>query len=257
MMQISLSRDMIHTGNLILVNREYPCKESGAKAGAKAALTPIGILDDTVVLERQHAAIFIKLMNDLSAWGHITATSGWRSQQEQEQIYQNSLLENGADFTAKYVALPGHSEHQTGLALDLALRQPDIDTLRPYFPYTGICGVFRDRAERFGFIERYPKNKENITGIAHEPWHFRYVGAPHATIMNHAGETLEEYLTRLKEFPYGCKALEYDFGASRIEVSYLAANGKPVTFEIENDAVYTVSGNNMDGFIITVWQENR
>lgn len=64
------------------------------------------------------------------------------------------LQENGTEFTAKFVAMPGHSEHQTGLAIDLGLRQPDIDFIRPAFPYEGICQKFRELAPAFGFIER-------------------------------------------------------------------------------------------------------
>ena len=85
-------------------------------------------------------------------------------------------MENGEEFTNQFVARPGHSEHQTGLAIDLGLKQPDIDFLRPYFPYKGICQTFRELSTDYGFIERYPAGKEAITGIAHEPWHFRYVG---------------------------------------------------------------------------------
>ena len=109
-------------------------------------------------------------------------------------IYTDSLRENGPEFTAKFVAMPGHSEHLTGLAIDLGLRQPKIDFIRPAFPYEGICQKFRELAPAYGFIERYPKGKEHITGIAHEPWHFRYVGTPYSETMAFKGMTLEEYL---------------------------------------------------------------
>lgn len=115
--------------------------------------------------------------------------------EEQEKLYQNALTESGPQFTEQYVALPGHSEHQTGLAIDLGLRQPEIDLIRPAFPYEGICQKFRELAPLYGFVERYPENKEAVTGIAHEPWHFRYVGCPHAQCMTGLGLTLEEYLT--------------------------------------------------------------
>lgn len=75
------------------------------------------------------------------------------------------------------------SEHQTGLAIDLAENKEQIDFICPHFPYTGICGEFRAAAPRFGFIERYVSGKEQITGIGAEPWHFRYVGYPHSVIM--------------------------------------------------------------------------
>ena len=120
--------------------------------------------------------------------------SGWRSFEEQTDIYQNSLVKNGRSFTRKYVALPGHSEHQTGLAIDLGLRGPELDFIRPDFPYTGICQRFRERAVDFGFVERYPAGKEAVTGITHEPWHFRYVGPAHAREIVRRGLALEEYL---------------------------------------------------------------
>lgn len=76
------------------------------------------------------------------------------------------------------MAFPDHSEHQTGLAIDLAEDRPDIDFIRPQFPYEGICRKFRERAAEFGFVERYKSEKQKITGIGAEPWHFRYVGRP-------------------------------------------------------------------------------
>jgi D-alanyl-D-alanine dipeptidase/carboxypeptidase len=248
MKTVSLSRNMVHTGHLILVNRDYPYRESLSDK----TLAPVNAINKDVLLERRFASVYNTLMDELCAKNTITAVSGWRSQQEQEQIYSNSLSENGADFTAKYVALPGHSEHQTGLALDLALNQPDIDFLRPYFPYKGVCGAFREKAGKFGIIERYPEGKEKITGIFHESWHFRYVGAPHAMIIEQTGDTLEEYHELIKRYSYGHNPLKYDFRGSKIEISYLPANRETVTFEIENDLSYSVSGNNIDGFIITV-----
>jgi len=173
--------------SLILVNREHPYSNK------RERLVAIDYGRNTVYLSSRCAAALSKLMDELHTWNKICAISGWRSQEEQEKIYNESLLQNGAEFTAKYVALPGHSEHQTGLAVDLALNQPDINFLRPYFPYTGICGDFRNKAHDYGFVERYPKGKEDITGIAHEPWHFRYVGVPHARRMKKMGITLEEY----------------------------------------------------------------
>jgi len=248
MKTISLSRDMVHMGHLILVNRDYPYQESLSGK----TLAPVNDINNDVLLERCFASIYNALIDELFAKNKITAVSGWRSQREQEQIYSDSLSENGADFTAKYVALPGHSEHQTGLAVDLALNQPDIDFLRPYFPHKGVCGTFRKIAGEFGIIERYPEGKETITGISHEPWHFRYVGAPHAMIMEQTGDTLEEYHNRIRQYPYGYNPLIYDFGSSEIEISYLPADREIVTFEIGNNVPYSISGNNVDGFIITM-----
>jgi len=250
MKTILLSRNMVYTGDLILVNRDHPYREESSCK----TLISVDAANKNVLLERRVASVYNKLMSKLKAESSITEVSGWRSQREQERIYSETLLENGADFTAKYVALPGHSEHQTGLAVDLALNQLDIDFIRPYFPYTGICGAFREMAGRYGFIERYPKGKENITSIAYEPWHFRYVGVPHAMIMEQMGDTLEEYHTRIRQYSYGRRSLQYDFGNLHIEIYYLPADKETVTFNIGIDAPYTISGNNMDGFVVTVWR---
>ncbi len=100
----------------------------------------------------------------------------------------------GDAFTRQYVALPGCSEHQTGLAIDLGEDVPDLDFIRPSFPDSGACGAFRRAAARYGFLQRYCREKEALTGIAEEPWHFRYVGAPHAQLMEEHGLCLEEYV---------------------------------------------------------------
>lgn len=179
--------------DLMLVNQEHPISWN------PQSLVLVG---GRVLMDERAACALNKLMEELDGWNFITAVSGWRSQEEQQEIYIRSLWENGEEFTNRFVARPGHSEHQTGLAIDLGLTQPDIDFLRPYFPYEGICQTFREQAAAYGFIERYPAGKETITGIAHEPWHFRYVGVPHAEIMVKHGWTLEEYHKYQKPFSW-------------------------------------------------------
>lgn len=177
--------------NLLLVNRKhaYP-------ADIMQDLIPVcperypGIL-----LERETAHAFCGLMGECDGWNWILPVSGWRSQEEQERIYADSIQNHGYEFTEKYVAKPGHSEHQTGLAIDVGLIQPEIDFIRPAFPeHHAICQKFRALASSWGFIERYPADKEKITEIAYEPWHFRYVGIIHAEKITQLGLTLEEYL---------------------------------------------------------------
>ena len=251
MKTITLKKDEIHTGNLILVNAHYPYIEGVTKR----TLLSVNTETKGVLLDSNAIRFLSDLMDKLNGWEGITAVSGWRSMQEQKEIYTGSLKEKGRIFTEKFVALPGHSEHQTGLAIDLALKKEYIDFICPDFPYTGICQTFRQEADAYGFIERYPSKKENVTGIAHEPWHFRYVGAPHAEIMVNKGFVLEEYISFLKNYPYG-KAQPYfqetkDMCAA---VSYLEADKTADTrFEIADNAPYSISGNNIDGFIITEW----
>lgn len=103
MKTISFVRNMIYTGDLILVNRDHPYRgESSYKA-----LVPIDSSNINVLLARHVVSIFNNLINELNAQNRITVVSGWRSHKEQEEIFNESLVKHGADFTSKYVALPG------------------------------------------------------------------------------------------------------------------------------------------------------
>lgn len=250
MKAVSLQKQDIYTGNLILVNGEYGYKEE-----ASGMLLPVLNEFSHILLQHRAVVLLSSLMEEISGWENIVPVSGWRSGKEQQEIWDDSIEENGEEFTQKYVAVPGHSEHQTGLAIDLGLKQEVIDFIRPDFPYTGICQTFRKRAAEYGFIERYPSGKEAVTGIGHEPWHFRYVGVPHASIMREKNMTLEEYISFVRKFPYSKMHYCYNSGNGEILVSYLKAQENDETaFEIDEDLPYCVSGNNIDGFIITQWR---
>lgn len=179
--------------DLILVNAAHPLRLPA---------------EDLVSVDREHPDILLcreaaealgEALRYIGAGDVIVPVSGYRSRREQEAIWADSLRDNGLTFTRQYVARPGCSEHETGLAIDLGLNGPHIDFLRPDFPYEGVCQRFREAAPRFGFVQRYPAGKEAVTGIAHEPWHFRYVGCPHAMRMAARGLVLEEYLAELEE----------------------------------------------------------
>lgn len=254
MKTITLQHSLIHSGNLILVNEKYPFQGSIPKD----TLSPVNKTSPAVFMNSSAVKLLSNLMDKLHGWKQITAVSGWRCMQEQKEIYAASLKENGKKYTEQFVALPGHSEHETGLAIDLALKQEDIDFICPHFPYTGICQVFRQNAAAYGFIQRYPKSKEAITGIGHEPWHFRYVGIPHADIITERGLTLEEYIAFLRQYPYGKKYYLHKKPNMCISVSYLEASKTSDTqFQIGDSLPYTISGNNADGFIITQWRKER
>lgn len=235
----------IHSGLLVLVNAEHPIRRR-----ERPVLAPAAPGSD-VLLDTRAAAMLTGLISRLGAAGEIVPVSGWRSMREQREIWDGSMAENGTEFTRKYVALPGCSEHQTGLAIDLALRSDNIDFIRPGFPYDGICGRFRALAADYGFIERYQAGKEHITGIAAEPWHFRYVGRPHARLMSDNRLCLEEYVELLRSYPYPERLLETRGGVYEADVGFAFAKSK---LELP-DAPYQISGNNVDGYIYTLWRK--
>ena len=253
---IDLQAESIYRGSLILVNREYGYRERAEDLAVQLSAAGREMTVRTL-LQRRAALLLDSLMEVIGGWREIVPVSGWRSYREQKAILEESLAESGREFTEKYVALPGHSEHQTGLAIDLGKRQEEIDFIRPDFPYTGICQSFRKKAAEYGFIERYPAGKEEITGIGHEPWHFRYVGIPHARIMQEKEMTLEEYISFIRQFPYGEAAYCVREGGREIEVSYLKAKEGCTRLELDPRVPYAVSGNNVDGFILTQWRNGQ
>lgn len=271
MKKIVLDQEDLHRGILILVNEKYKIAWDVPKGLAVIGSTgrPEGLNDKTlkrqanadaltghpedVLLERQAGARLEQLMDEIDGWDVIAPVSGWRSRGEQQSIWDESMRDNGPEYTRTYVALPGHSEHQTGLAIDLGLRREHIDFICPEFPDTGVCGQFRERAADYGFVLRYPAGKENITGIGHEPWHFRYVGVPHARIMTEQGMTLEEYTDYIRQFDSPVHPCCIRVDGRAVCVSYVPADRGQTAVWVNETAPYCISGNNVDGFVLTQW----
>ncbi|MDE6054864.1 MAG: D-alanyl-D-alanine carboxypeptidase family protein [Lachnospiraceae bacterium] len=254
MKTILLKNKDIYKGYLLLVNKEYRYHEQHQE------LSHTGVWNGEEILYESRANHALnKLMEEIGGWEYIVPVSAWRSSEEQQEIWDQSMAESGQEFTEKYVAVPGHSEHQTGLAIDLGLKQEEIDFIRPYFPYEGICQTFRQRAAEYGFVQRYQEEKQAVTQIGHEPWHFRYVGVPHAEIMAQKGFALEEYIAFLKEYRFG----ENPFIFQKYKISYVKAAVKATVkaatktagavtgISIDDTRPYSISGNNCDGFIVT------
>lgn len=251
-MRVLIAKETIYEGNLILVNRKYPIRR-----GEGQDLAEVTPECPQIKMKREANHYLRMLLGRIHACGNIVPVSGFRSAKEQTDLYDASLRENGEEFTKKFVALPYHSEHQTGLAIDLGLRKDNIDFICPEFPYDGICQAFRRNASRFGFIERYRKGKERITGIAQEPWHFRYVGYPHSQWMEEKDLTLEEYMEYIKQFSYGNRHLAIGEENHRAEIFYVPAAAGRTEIDLPEGAYYQVSGNNADGFIVTVWRDDN
>lgn len=244
MKTLELRREQVWQGPLVLVNRENVLKDA-----AKTDLAPLDGRYPEVLLDRQAARMLTACIAEVRGAGEIVPVSGWRSREEQQRIWDDTLEESGEAFTRRYVALPGCSEHQTGLAVDLGKAAAEIDFIRPAFPYSGLCQRFRQAAARYGFIERYAREKERVTGISQEPWHFRYVGAPHAQLMRETGLCLEEYTEYVKGRELRCVL----GGGRAARVFYVPCAGERTRCELP-DGCCQVSGNNVDGFVVTVWE---
>lgn len=115
--------------------------------------------------------------------------SPYRSFATQNTLYNNYVARDGKAAADTYSARPGYSEHQTGLAFDVTSPTTNFDT----FEYSKEFEWLQENAYQYGFILRYPKEKEYITGYMYEPWHYRYVGVDVATKIHETGLTYEEY----------------------------------------------------------------
>lgn len=123
---------------------------------------------------------------------YIFALSGYRSYNTQKWLFENKANKVGEEAANKLVARPGESEHQTGLAMDITSQSVQFD-LKEEFSETEEGRWVRDNAHKFGFIIRFTKDKEHVTGYNYEPWHLRYVGKKAAGEIYNKGIVLEEY----------------------------------------------------------------
>lgn len=144
---------------------------------------------------------FYKMNEDAFKSGYyFILDSGYRSYEYQEKVLAKNICEKGEEAYS-YVALPGSSEHQSGLAIDVALKRNGEYTDQ----FDDSCDEIKwlhENCYKYGFILRYPKGKKDITGFNYECWHIRYVGLELSTYMHdNSIETLEEYYSLGKKIP--------------------------------------------------------
>lgn len=169
--------------NLVLVNKQHPIKEMPTSEELELVIAP-GFREIYATYETQQA--YYNFLNE--APYEYLLYSGYRTIEYQEKLYKDSGYDN------TLVAKPYESEHHTGLALDISFVRYGISES---FGNSTEGKYLRDNMHKYGFILRYPKGKEDITGYSYEPWHFRYVGIEHATKMFEKKLTLEEYLVNI------------------------------------------------------------
>lgn len=240
---LELTKENIGKGYLVLINPDYILN---------AEINNLVSFSDeykNIELEEYAMKQLHLALSSIKAKNKIVPVSGYRTLEEQIYIYNTCLKENGREYTKKFVALPNASEHQTGLAIDLALNEGDIDFICPSFPYYGICQEFRTIAPNYGFIERYKDEKKSITKISKEEWHFRYVGYPHSKVITDNDFCLEEYINYLKKFTYPNNPMK----TSGYQIFYIPYISEIKNLELNKEGA--ISGNNIDGFILTIKED--
>lgn len=236
-----ISKNQIYQGSLLLINKKYQVHKSGVTPDIinlyehQELMQGYGLLDNTIRLSEnvvQRVSEMIKAAAE-DGVSNFLISSGYRDNEEQKELYK----EKGDQY-----ALPaGHSEHNLGLSLDIGSTQTAMNSA-PEGKW------LQKNAWKYGFILRYPADKTAITGIQYEPWHFRYVGLPHSRIMEDNQFTLEEYLDYIKEQ----QTLLATVDGESYQISYYSVTGN-TPLPVPANQTYELSGNNMDGVILTVF----
>lgn len=173
---------------LVLVNKEYKLPENYVPS--KLELISNEFANENKYLREEARIAFETLSKNAKELGYrIIAVSTYRDYKYQNKLYNMYVEEKGLDYADKCSARPGHSEHQTGLAVDVEGSNHDYDEFENSKEFIWM----KENAYKYGFILRYPKGKEKITGFKYEPWHYRYVGLDTAKTIHDENLTLEEY----------------------------------------------------------------
>jgi D-alanyl-D-alanine carboxypeptidase len=247
----------VNGGNLILVNYQYAFdkfnslnlqtlydKTLGYNTNYVLHTSDLSVSKHIVTPLTTMLADMKEANPSLTSERKILISSGFRTYEKQQELYSKEEVEG---LTAK----PGHSEHHTGLTIDIRIFENGKTLYLNDAEQTWI----EANCAKYGFILRYTDENKDITGILNEDWHFRYVGVPHAMYMVEHDLCLEEYLDFLrKNHHYGTHdPLNYTVGETTYTIYYFPASVENTTTNIYvPSAGYEISGNNVDGFIVTV-----
>lgn len=192
----SSSNKLIYVNNLS--NNKYEIIINKANAVSQDIIKEYTIVDvyDNAIkgikLEEETYLNYLKLKNNLLERGYyINIRNGFRTFNDSSNIYNSYVKEKGLNYAKKYVAKSGTSEHNTGLAFDFIITS-NKNSLKTNYESDEYF-YLENIAYLYGFIIRYPKDKEEITGYNYEPWHLRYVGQGLAKYLKKNNLTLEEY----------------------------------------------------------------
>lgn len=241
----------------IFDNRPYVTLDSGGKTRAYKVRNGNQMLD-RLALEALNGMLEAfyneyKVTDMLVTWAY-------RSYSEQQDLYNLYVADypGYSDAQIKQLLMsqvdtPGYSEHHLGTGVDLKLYS-DSGVTYTLDDEPGYFAWLKENCWKYGFVLRYPADKETVTGVSYDPYHFRYVDIPHAFYMTENGLCLEEYLSELADTtsPSGKHLSIAVDGGATYEVYYVKATGETVDIPVPADYPYAVSGDNQNGFIVTV-----
>ncbi len=249
----------LSVGSLTLVNRDhefvFPENEDGlVKMADNTNRDHYKLAYLTYLLDPEALSALNNMMKDFHSVhesNDVTVYEAYKSHSAQNDSY--SAPAEGTEILSGDNNLPaGFSEHHTGYAVDFILVDSASNIRK--FDGTGDYEWFKKNCFKYGFILRYPEHKEESTHMAYQPAHFRYVGIPHSYIMNENDYSLEEYISELKKYQVSGEHLTYSLYSYDYEIYYVKSTGDSTSVPVlsDTDKKVVVSGNNEDGFIVTV-----
>ena len=232
-----LGEEALYTGELILVNNQvlyrFP-QEQELVSIYEEKSDGYFVRDMEVFLSPAAMPALNSLLDAFRAQGGgktINVVAGYRDRAYQQHLFDQSAQRNGQDHAEKYVAQPGGSEHHTGLVVDFSILHAD-----------GSSGDY-DGSGEYAWIN---ENCQDYGWVV-EPWHFRYVGVPHATEMARRGLCLEEYIDLLRQYPFDGEHLTIQCASGTYEVWFCQGSAA----YLPDSGEWSVSGNNVDGLVVT------
>lgn len=247
--EVPMDSEKIYSGNLVTVNGNniyhFPEDDTNIVTLYDHISTQYyGVSDLVVCLDEEVIEHLNELMEDFAENQYntdIVVIGGYRSAEDQTQRYNDGI--SGV--------MSGFSDYHTGRSFDMGVFPADGSGSGYYSP-TGIYAWIDEHSADYGFVVRYPEGKEVYTNERARTQTYRYVGIPHATYMKQNNLCLEEYIEKLKSYTIN-KPLEISSGTSLYKVYYVGAgDGTETEVGIPLGSDYEVSGNNQDGFIVSV-----
>ena len=249
--------DDVYSGSLILVNDKYSCRYEGENVEdiSEDANDKYSFAEDGILLDSRLVTPLNKMFEDFAlscGEASIVVKNGYVSYEDQEETY-NKEPEDESDCyeMERITTAPGHSEHQTGFAFDLDIK--DAEGNYTGYDGQGLYSWINDNCGDYGFIQRYTDDKSEVTGTDGKKWHFRYVGMPHSDYMVSDEASLEEYIEIVKKYSIDKAMRIEDHSGNGYVIYYVEGDPEDLTeIIVPAELDYEISGDNYSGFIVTV-----
>lgn len=245
---VSMNSDDVNCGNLVLIDGSNPYEF----VDGDVEITPIADLkndyyttsDLVISLDKNtinHLNDMMEAFNTETGISDIRIISAYRTYDEQQEKYSSGSASTAA----------GYSEYHSGRTFSMAIFSSDGTS--DYYKPEGDYSWIKEHAAEYGFIQRYPEGKDEQTGESEITYIYRYVGIPHSLYMYQNDMCLEEYETFIKDYSFESPLTISGADGSSYLVYYVAASESGSTpVQIPENSQYEISGNNSDGFIVTV-----